>query len=126
MYGPALNNISSGDIFMYQFEARLPIDYTMQLVTLVRAGEIVSKKEEALILSGSIQGELGSWLKSLKNTPDPVPFATIQHHDLPANLEACADELDALLSGDAPKLNPEIVALIMQLITLAIQRWLNA
>jgi hypothetical protein len=95
----------------YEFQARIPVKYGMELITLVRSDQRLSRKGEAVELAGAILGESGALLCSFEN---PV------FSDVPCTLEACCDaleaELESLPEEGVAAMNPLIMALLVQLI----------
>jgi len=95
----------------YEFQARIPVKYAMELVALVRSGQLTSRKGEAVELAGAVLGEAGSLLCSFEN---PV------FSDAPCTLESCCDaleaELESLPEEGVAAMNPLIMALLVQLI----------
>lgn len=105
----------------YEFQSRIPVDHAMHLVAIVRSGQLMSRKGEALVEIGAVSGELGTFIKQYEN---PAPFAM----QVPTTIEAVMAELDkieeedkATLAGASPEQlagNAYWVALIIQLVKL--------
>ena len=103
------------------FEPKLQIDCVMEIVRVVRKGDMLGNYPELLQHSGCILGSLGTYLDS-----DSVTMCA-NAHDLPVSLEEAAAEVEASLVGataDAA-LNPALIALIMRLIELLISKYLK-
>jgi hypothetical protein len=61
----------------YNFEARLPVDHAIAIGQIIIAGEAVSRREDALELSGAAIGELSAWLRgevTAQNKLDPCNY----------------------------------------------------
>lgn len=104
---------------MYAFQARLPINYVLQLVENVRSGEY--DRGDNLLLVGAISGEIGALLKN-----GPFPLMASDEEDVPASIHGCIAALESMKVEDPQAMNsvsPEIwIPIVLKLIELWLQR----
>lgn len=104
---------------MYAFQARLPINYVLELVKNIRSAEY--DRGDNLLLVGAISGEIGALLKS-----GPFPLMASDEDDVPASIHGCVAALDAMSVEDPQamqSINPSIwIPIVLKLIELWLQR----
>ena len=105
----------------YNFEARIPLDHAMHIVAMVRAGELLEKKSEALMCIGSATGEIGALLGQYEV---PTPFGAFAAE---MSIEEVCEELEAKVQvmevAEPSSIDPATIALILQLAQLAFKWW---
>lgn len=79
----------------YDFQARIPVDEVMELVKLVRSGNLILQKGHALQHVGCISGELGAFLAQYD---DPQPIGSTPYSQM--SLEEVLRELEDLTPED--------------------------
>lgn len=102
---------------------RLDIDDVLELIRIVRSGDLLSRRSEALKLLGSIIGGIGVMLESESSTFGAVVPPTGLTSQM--NVSQCVEELDRQLSGDAAQLSPMLIAIITRLVSLLIAKLLE-
>jgi len=104
---------------MYAFQARLPINYVLELVKNLRSAEY--DRGDNLLLIGAISGEIGALLKN-----GPFPLMGTDEDDVPASIHGCIMALDAMVVEDPEamqSINPSIwIPIVLKLIELWLQR----
>ena len=104
-----------------EFEPKIQVACGLELVNIIRSGEIVERKGEALMHAGCIVGCLGA---SLKGDDGEQVFGQAPNA-APDDLESCCNELEAICGGTEPEvygLNPMVVALLLKLAELLLKR----
>jgi hypothetical protein len=106
-----------GDVVMYAFQPRVPIDHVMELVKNIRSGE--RKFAENMMLVGAITGEIGSLLNNNFTAQSDVL-------EVPATEDGC---LLALENAFAPSVQADtqfdptpFIPIILRLIELWLSR----
>ena len=93
------------------FEPSIQVNCVLELIGLVRSGDLVSQRAEALKHVGCILGSLGEYLGG-----DVTPVMRSDAAE-PCTLEEAADQLEAALSvmksDEAGKINPDNLALLL-------------
>lgn len=100
-----------------EFEAKINIHCVMEVVGIVRGGELLTKRAEVLKHAGCTLGCLGAYMDD-----EPAAFSDESDFDVPCTLEGCCDELEAQCGGDAPAMGPIVTLLIKQLIKLILEQ----
>lgn len=103
-----------------EFESKINVQCGLAIVRIVRSGEAIEKRAELLKHAGCLIGCLGAYLDGGE---EQTPFATAG--ELPQELEACCDEVEAQLSGEAYSVNPLVVSLLLKLAELVIRKYLR-
>jgi hypothetical protein len=107
-----------GDVVMYAFQPRVPIDHVMELVKNIRSGE--RKFAENMMLVGAITGEIGSLLNN--NFTSQV-FDVLE---VPATADGCLLALENAFGPSVqadPQFDPTpFIPIILKLIELWLSR----
>lgn len=104
-----------------EFEAKIQVECVMDVVGIVRSGELMTKRADVLQHVGCIIGSLGAYL----DDDNDEAFASADAFDVPCTLEDCCDELEAQCGGDAMTApGPIVMMLIKQIIRLLIEQLL--
>jgi hypothetical protein len=90
----------------------------LEVVGIVRAGEALERKSELLKHIGCIVGCMGAFTD---NADAPQPFGEVV---LPDDLESCCNEVEAVCSGEGYAINPAVVALLLKLVELVLNKYL--
>lgn len=101
------------------FEPKIDLQCALDIVRIVRSGEAVEKRAKLLKHIGWLSGCLGAYMD---DGDEQTPFAT--SGELPQDLEACCDEVEAQLSGEAYSVNPLVVSLVLKLVELVVRKYL--
>lgn len=101
-----------------EFE-RLDLDDALELAGIIRRGELLERRVEALKLLGSIIGGLGVLLENRGVFGDPATDVG------PMSLEQCAVELEAQLSSETSTISPVLIAIITRMVKLLIEELLK-
>lgn len=102
-----------------QFEAKIRIDCVMEIVGIVRGGELLTKRAEVLQHVGCTLGCLGKYMEG----DEAEVFASTAGYDVPCTLEDCCNEIEAQCgSGEAATFGPIVQILINQLIKLILEQ----
>lgn len=106
----------------YDFEPKINVECTLEIIGIVRAGEIVSKRGEVLQHAGAIIGELGAFM----SPEDEQPFAKtpLPEDDLLLCKEI-EDALEAPEEGEPAQVNPLVWTLVIELIKRVLNKVLN-
>jgi hypothetical protein len=98
----------------YEFEAVIPVEHVMHLITLVRenGSNLLGVKGEVLTEVGCICGELGAYIGP-SDIPQPMGAAPT-----PETLAAACDAVEAELGVKGEGLEGINIALIIQIINL--------
>lgn len=102
------------------FEPAIQVNCILDIVKIVRSGELISKKGEILEHAGCVVGSLGAYVG---NESESV-FGDTVTVPVPATIEECCDQLEAqlqLTQAGARKLDPATWALILQLVRMALK-----
>jgi hypothetical protein len=101
---------------MYDFEARIPVNYVLQLVKNLRSGEF--DRGDNLLLVGAISGEIGALLKT------GLVISLELEDDLPSTISGCCNALDALTNEDpTAAFDPSLlIPILLKLIELWLAR----
>ena len=100
-----------------EFEPKIQIECVLELVGLVRNQQLIEKRGEALQHLGCVLGSLGA--KIDESGPIFAETATCE-----ASLDVCCNELEAQLTGEGAQINPAVLAVIMQFISLLLKQLL--
>lgn len=101
---------------MYNFEARVPLDYGLQLARNIRGGE--GSFADNQILVACILGEFGALLKSGFQLP-------IQDASSDITLEECCDQLVAAAAPQGDATAPQDLTPALLLIIKLVEMWLT-
>lgn len=99
------------------FEPKIQINCALEVVAVIRSGEAMERKSELLKHIGCIVGCLGAYTDTA-DTPQPSGQG-----ELTDDLESCCNEVEAVLSSEAYALNPMVVALLLRLVELALNKY---
>ena len=103
-----------------EFEPAIQFDCGMQIVRIIRSGELGVKRAEVLQHVGCIIGSLGA---KLNEGDDGGLFA--DGVALPKTLDDCCDELEArTANAEASSIDPAVWAILLQLARLLIEKYL--
>ena len=106
------------------FDPSLPVGCVMELVGIVRSGDLLSAKADVLKHAGCILGSLGAYIDQ-----DTTPLTHADCCDLPCTLEEAAQECEAALApvdGVATMaINPAVLALILKFAQLLLEKYLK-
>jgi hypothetical protein len=107
-----------GDVVMYAFQPRVPLDHVMELVKNIRSGE--RKFAENMMLVGAITGEIGSLLNN--NFTSQV-FDVLE---VPTTTDGCLLALENAFAPSVqadPQFDPTpFIPIILRLIELWLSR----
>lgn len=106
------------------FQPAIQLDCIMELISIVRSGELLSRKADVLVHIGCLSGSFGEYVRGT----DVVSTQSLQ---LPLTLEDTCNALQSHIKAFNDPLvvvpssiSPMFTALIIQLIKLVIDRYL--
>jgi hypothetical protein len=96
------------------------VELTLELVGLIRSGDLLSNRVRIIQLVGEILVCLGNYLETSEQVFADLPDST------PNTIADCCDELAAQLGGDddASTVNPLVLLIVRRLIKLLIDELL--
>lgn len=97
---------------MYPFEARIPIDHVLKLVSNLRNGDF--ERGDNLQLGGAISGEVGALLKT------GFSVGVLEADDMPSTIDECVLMLSQLEGSDVSTqaIPPWVIPVILKLLEL--------
>lgn len=110
----------------YDFEARIPLDHVMHLVTSFREGTLLVNRGDNLMCAGSAVGEVGALLKTFEVDPEPIGAINSVRQ---MTLGELIEEFEAAFPKDQDpatfQINPFLAVLIQRLIELLLDELLK-
>ncbi len=110
------------------FEPKINVDCALEILRIVRSGDLIASKADLLKHAGCLIGCLGVYLDD-QTEPHLFTSAPV---DLPCTLEECCDEIeDSIDVSDGPAtfgaaaISPAMVALLLKLAELLIAKFLK-
>ncbi len=110
------------------FEPKINVDCALEILRIVRTGDLIAAKAELLQHAGCLIGCLGAYLDG-QTEPHLFSAAPV---DLPCTLEECCDEIEASVDASdgtakfgAAAISPAMVALLLKLAELLIAKFLK-
>lgn len=95
----------------------LPVEKILALFVLVRSGDLIDRRAEAI----GLLGEILSALSLCMGGSDPI----VSNSVMPDTLEACMDQADILMSEPTTQaINPALLALLLKIAELLIKKYL--
>jgi len=104
----------------YVFEAKIPVEHLTELFQSIKSGEYLDRKGETLQVAASIQGEVGALIAKWEGPAIVGGPATAAASVM--SIEECIEEIEASINSNAPQMNPLVLAALMQLLKLVIDR----
>lgn len=105
-----------------EFQPVIQVDCILDVLTIIRSGDLIGSRAQVLQHVGCVVGSLGKYLEG-----DLVTVSALGA--LPCSLEECADELERSLpsaeEASTLALNPALIALLMRIAELLIQKYLS-
>ena len=106
------------------FDPSIPVGCVMELVGIVRSGDLLVAKADVLKHAGCILGSIGAYIDA-----DTTPVMHADCCDLPCTLEEAAQECEAALAPVdgvvTMAINPAVLALILKFAELLIAKYLS-
>lgn len=105
-----------------EFQPVIQVDCVLDVLRIIRSGEVLAARAELLQHVGCLVGSLGKYLEG------EVSIA-VAAFDTFCSLEECADELERMLpsqeSATVLAINPALLALLLKIAELLISKYLS-
>lgn len=108
----------------YEFEARVPFDHVMHLISSYREGTLLTEKGDNLMCVGSAVGEVGALVKNMEE-PEPIGALNSVRQ---MSLDELIDEFEQAFpagSTEPVQISPFLAALLQRLLELLLDQLLK-
>jgi len=106
-----------------EFQPVIQVDCVLDILRIIRSGDVLSARAELLQHVGCVVGSLGKYLEGEASIAASAPCPT------PCTLEECADELERMLpsqeAASVVAINPALLALLLKIAQLLIEKYLS-
>lgn len=106
-----------------EFVGEIKVQCVLEIVRIIRSGDVLAARAELLQHVGCVIGSLG---KYMEGTVDAMAVGAA---GVPCSLEECADELERLCpsteEASVMAINPALLALLLKLAELLIEKYLG-